>query len=299
MDIMNIAPSVPCRSCSDFTVIQSIYIEKYFKKESISCTKCNSEMDWWVTIQNAIRENFMLNQAFQTLGAETNLFNIHLEPNTRTRIKLSENGIPANARVLYINYTPQGGGLFPIEIHGNVPHRRITSDEIWIYPMPGLGDHSGSTTKVSVMITWIEHSSDENSLVNLTDAFESYSTGQYQDSIVPANVAVESALSKLLSTYISGIVSKENTEDFLVNAATYSSQLNVVLPLIVKHKELPILPDNIRGLLNKLRGLRNQIAHKGNTKNELTKTDTADVLCAALFGLKYILLIEAKLSANA
>lgn len=296
---MNIAPWVPCTKCSDFIVIESIYIEKYFKGESISCAKCNSEIDWWATIQHAIRDNFMLNQAFQTLEAKTKLINLHLEPNTRTRIKLSENGIPADARVLYINYTPQDGGLFPIEIHGNVPHRRRTDDEIWIYPMPGAGVHSVSTTKVSVMITWIKHSSDENSLVNITDAFESYSSDRYQDSIVPANVAVESALSKLLSTYISEIVSKEKTEDFLINTATYSSQLNVVLPLIVKHKELPILPDNIRGLLNRLRGLRNQIAHKGNTENELTKNDTADVLCAALFGLKYISLIEAELSANA
>ncbi len=296
---MNIAPWVPCEKCGAPIVVESIYIEKYFKSEPISCTKCNSEIDWWTTIQHAIKENFMLNQAFSTLEAKTNLIDLHLEPNTRTRIKLTENGIPSDARILYINYTPQGGGLFPIEIHGNVPHRRILGGEIWIYPIPISNDDSVSTTKVSVMITWVKHSADENSLVNITDAFESYSTDQYQDSIVPANVAVESALSKLLSTYISEMVSKKRTEDFLANAATYSSQLNIVLPLIVKLKELPVLPDSIRGLLNKLRDLRNQIAHSGNVESELTKTDTADVLCAALFGLRYISLIEAELKANA
>lgn len=119
--IMNIAPWVPCEKCSAPIVVKSIYIEKYFKDEPISCTKCNSAIDWWKTIQHAIKENFMLNQAFSTLEAKTNLIDLHLEPNTRTKIKLSESGIPSDARILYINYTPQGGGLFPIEIHGNVP----------------------------------------------------------------------------------------------------------------------------------------------------------------------------------
>lgn len=68
--------------------------------------------------------------------------------------------------------------------------------------------------------------------------------------------------------------------------------------MIVKLKGLPVLPDSIRRLLNKLRGLRNKIVHNGNVESELTKTDTADVLCAALFGLKYILLIEAELRTN-
>ncbi len=292
---MNIAPWIPCKKCNAPINVESTYMERHFRGESNSCPTCHSEIDWWVTIQRSIRENFMITQAFSTLEAKTNLINLHLEPNTRTRIKLSENGIPFNARVLYINYTPQSGGLLPIEIHGNVPHRRILGDEILIYPIPISDKDSLSTTKVSVMITWINPSSNENSLVNIVDAFESYSIEQYQDSIVPANVAVESALSKLLTKYISEIVSKERTESFLENAATYSSQLNVVLPLIIKLKGLPILPDNIRGLLNKLRKLRNQIAHEGSTEKELTKTDTADFLCAALFGLKYISIIENEL----
>lgn len=292
---MSIGSWVPCENCSATIVVDRTYIERYIKEQDILCSACNSKIDWWSTNQHAIRENFMLNQAFSALEANTSLINLSLEPNTRTKIKLSDNGIPCDARVLYINYTPQGGGLFPIEIHGNVPHRRIIGDEIWLYPIPIRNSKDISTTKVSVMITWVNHSSDEKSQINITDAFESYSTKQYQDAIVPANVAVESALSKLLTMFLSEIVGNERTENFLTNAATYNSQLNVVLPLIANLKGLQVLPDNIRGLLNKLRDLRNQIAHTGNTKNELTKNDTADVLCAALFGLKYILLIEGEL----
>ena len=54
------------------------------------------------------------------------------------------------------------------------------------------------------------------------------------------------------------------------------------------------IPDDIRGQLNRLRDFRNQIAHHGTTDSPLQKEDTAEVLCAALFGFRYIRLIEAE-----
>lgn len=296
---MNIAPWIPCTKCNSPIVVENSQIDNYFNNNPVDCTACNTNIDWWQATQRAIRENFMLNQAFSVIGANAKIIEVVLNPETRTCIKLSDHQIPSNARVLYVNYTPQGGGLFPLEVHGNVPHRRILGEEIWLYPAVMNKEAAASETKVSVMITWISHDKDEIELLSITDAFDAYSNNQFLDSIVPANVAVESALSKLLSNYIGSIVAKQRTEDFLTDAATYSSQLNVVLPLIVALKDLPEIPDNIRGLLNKLRSYRNQIAHTGATKKELTKEDTADVLCAALFGLRYISLIEGKLDGNA
>lgn len=296
---MNIAPWIPCTKCNAPIIVESNQIDNYFNNTPVICASCNTKLDWWQTTQKAIRENFMLNQAFSVIGANSKIIEVVLKPDSRTCIKLLDHGIPSNARVLYVNYTPQGGGLFPLEIHGNVPHRRILGEEIWLYPAVMNKEEATSETKVSVMITWVAHNEDEIELLSITDAFNAYSNNQFLDSIVPANVAVESALSKLLSNYIGRVVAKQRAEDFLTDAATYSSQLNVVLPLIVSMKELPTIPDSIRGLLNKLRGYRNQIAHNGTTKKELTKEDTADVLCAALFGLRYISLIEARLDGNA
>ena len=296
---MNISPWVPCLTCRAPINVESSYVKKHFKNEDIICSHCGAKVNWWRTLKKGISDNFMFNQAFSAIEAKTNIIDISLEPNTRLTIKLPEYGIPSDAKILYINYTPNGGGLFPLEIHGNVPHRRILGDEISLYPIPISHQEPATSTKVHVMITWIKHSSNEESLVNITDAFEAYSTNQLNESVVPANVAVESALSKLLSTYISSMTSKKRTEDFLTNAATYSSQLNVVLPLIVNMKGLTKLPDDVRGLLNKLRGLRNQIAHTGNIEDDLSKSDFADILCAALFGLKYISLIESELEIQA
>lgn len=295
---MKIAPWIPCTNCNAPIVVETNQIDNYFNNNINRCSSCNSNIDWWQATRNAIRNNFMLNQAFSVIGANSKIIEITLKPESRTCIKLSDHEIPINARVLYVNYTPQGGGLFPLEMHGNVPHRRILGDEIWLYPAVLSKDKVVSETKVTVMITWIAHGEDEIELLSITDAFDSYSNNQFLDSIIPANVAVESAISKLLSNYISKVVAKNRTEDFLTNAATYSSQLNVVLPLIVSMKGLPEMPDSIRGLLNKLRDYRNQIAHNGVTKRKLTKEDTADVLCASLFGLRYLSLIGLQLDGN-
>jgi hypothetical protein len=117
------------------------------------------------------------------------------------------------------------------------PLRRIFGEEIWLYPAVMNKEEATSETKVSVMITWVAHNEDEIELLSITDAFDAYSNNQFLDSIVPANVAVESALSKLLSNYIGQVVAKQQAKDFLTDAATYSSQLNVVLRLIVSLKK--------------------------------------------------------------
>ncbi len=293
---MDIAPWVPCNKCSAPIGFDSSYIEQYFKKDRIECNACKSPVDWWKVSYTAIKNNFMFNQVFSLLEARTKVIDITLYPEARVCLNFSHYDIPTHAKILYVNYTPQGGGLFPIEIHGNVPHRQIINNEIWLYPVPIGNENTASQTKVSVMVTWVEHAVHEIELVNITDACEAYSKDKYLEAIIPANVAVESALFKFLSSYLNGFVGKSRTENFLESAATYSSQLHVVLPLIVKLNELPILSDSIRGALNKLRECRNQIAHTGKTKKDLTKEDVAEMLCAAIFALRYIYMVENELA---
>jgi hypothetical protein len=296
---MNIAPWIPCTQCNAPIIVEEVYTDNFFKGIHVSCESCRSDLNWWDAVHRAIRENFMFNQAFSVLGANTNIIKVILRPNSRSCIKLSDHGIPFDARVLYVNYTPQGGGLFPLEIHGNVPRRKIIGDEIWLYPAILSNEQEASETEVAAMVTWVNHTTDEIDLVNITDAFEAYSNNQFLDSIVPANVAVESSLSKLLTNLINKYIPKKTTEEFLTNAATYSSQLNVVLPLIVSLLKLPELPENIRGSLNRLRKYRNQLAHNGTTKKPFAKEDASETLCAALFGLRYISLIETIVNENA
>lgn len=285
---MYVAPWVRCPECGQPIQIADRQVTGYFSGKPVLCTTGHKVEDWWKTACREIEENFMHNQAFAFIGAQTIIFRLDLQLGKRTSYRFSDYGIPRDARVLYVNYTPQGGGLFPVEMHGNVPTRKFFTDEVVIFPVPFGEDNLAIETAVSVMVSWVPRTADDESWQNLTDAFESYAQNQYSSMIVPANVAVESALSRLLTAYLQKFVANKRVEDFLENAATYGHQLNVVLPLITALNSLPALPDHLRGVLNKLRGLRNELAHTGTLEQPLDPRSAAELLCAALFGLHYV-----------
>lgn len=74
--------------------------------------------------------------------------------------------------------------------------------------------------------------------------------------------------------------------------AQFSYQLNVLLPMILHTLNLPLVPGGLLGQLNGLRTIRNQIAHSGRPKNELNKTQVTMYVCASIFALKFIEIIE-------
>jgi hypothetical protein len=286
--LMFVAPCVGCPVCGHPIQIEDSQVTGYFSGLPVICANGHQLADWWNAACREIEKNFMLNQAFAFIGAQTVIFQIELQLGKRSIYRFSDFGIPRDARILYVNYTPQGGGLFPIEIHGNVSTRRFVSDEVVVFPVPFGPDNSAVDTEVSVMVSWVPQTADDESWQSLTDAFESYAQTHYSSMIVPANVAVESALSRLLTAYLEKFVAKKRVEDFLENAATYGHQLNVVLPVLTTLNSLPDLPDNVRGVLNRLRSLRNELAHTGVLEHPLNQRSAAELLCGALFGLHYV-----------
>ncbi len=54
------------------------------------------------------------------------------------------------------------------------------------------------------------------------------------------------------------------------------------------------MTDALRGRLNRLRDLRNQVAHNGVTKKPLVPHEAAEMICAALFGFQYLKILVAK-----
>jgi hypothetical protein len=251
-------------------------------------------MDWWATARGEIEEHFLENQAFAFIGARQAAFKLHMQPGERLTYRYADYGIPPGSRVLYVNYTPGGAGLFPAELHGNVPPtRRFQGDGVQIYPVP-WGDKP-SRTELSVLISWVPRTADDDSWDNLVRAFEAYAAKDYPAMIVPANVAVESSLTVLMTRYLEKFVSKNRTESFLQDAATYSHQLNVLLPLIASMSDIAKPPNAVLEGLNRLRSLRNDIAHDGVIKGTLDQKSAAQVLTAALFGVQYVRYIGAKL----
>ena len=240
----------------------------------------------------------MLNHAFLPIGAKTNIFTVKLRSGERAHYKLTDYGVPQDARVLYVNYTPsgrEGGVLFPAEIHGNVPTRPWPRHEVTLWPVPFGSARDLMENEVDVFVTWVPHTRHDDTWGRLVEAFQAYVAEGYTECLVPANVAVEASLTLYLTDYISKFVGRQWAERFLQEAATYSYQLNVVLPLITSFAGISPLPEQVRGLLNRLRDLRNQMAHRGKLDTELTKHEAAELLCAALFGFRYMRFIQSGL----
>lgn len=293
---MYVSPWVRCPSCGNPIQVEQKQIIDYFKGQLIACARCHSTLDWWSTSCREIEDNFMQNQAFVFIGAQTLLFQLELKNGLKTIYRFSDYGTPKDAKILYVNYTPDGGGLFPIEMHGNVSTKRFLGDEVVLYPAPLAAGKIPGDTKVNVMVSWVPRTVNDESWQSLVDAFEAFAHEKYSSMVVPANVAVESALCRVLTTYLEKFVSKKRVEDFLENAATYGHQLNVLIPTIASLKSLPLLPNHVRGALNKLRSFRNDLAHAGVLEKPLDPRSAAEALCGALFGFYYVRYIEEQLA---
>jgi hypothetical protein len=295
----HVEPWIRCPPCGAALTIQDRYTTEYFEGTSVLCPRCGASLDWWTTVLLEIRQNFLLRQAFAPIGARHLIFPITLRSEERTHYKLSDHGVPANAKILYVNYTPEAP-IHPVEIPGgNITTRRPNRHEVTMWPVPwenvDVADVA-RTAKVTVSVSWVPHSPLDASWENLVTAFEAYVAADYAAAIVPANVAVEAALSVFLFDYLARYkISGTHIKPFLDDAATYGHQLNVLLPLVAEWSGAPRLPDHIRGALNRLRGLRNDIAHRGRPDVPLIQAEAAELLCAALFGFRYVGLVQSRI----
>jgi hypothetical protein len=282
----------PCSECKAISfVINSKIFEDYFYNKPLICPKCSAKLNLWKLLHRHFEWNFS-SYLYSVVGANNTWAEIKMKPNEVFTLDLSKIGINSNSKILTISYTPQESGVMPLEIHNNTPTRHFIPNKIYLFGRP-FGE-AKDETRVLITIDWVENYTENSFWQNLIEAVEAFSLNQLPSAIIPANVAVESRLTPIISEYLEDIISKKRVEDFLSQAATYSHQLNILLPLLAKIHDFPQLPDFIRGNLNALRGLRNEIAHVGKLKNA-DKATVATMLCSATFGLAYLNLLEQKL----
>jgi hypothetical protein len=247
-------------------------------------------------VNDSVRGNFMNFNAFSPLGAKTTTFTVNARSNTRLRLDLTTYGIPENSLILAMNYTSIGAPLCPYNMHSNNPKQRSSDPptmlNVFVAPWPDGAALSGA---ISIAVVWLPHTRDNVAWHNLVSAFDAYVAADFQQMIIPANVAVEVRLTRFLSNHLTSIASTRTVESFLNDAATYSHQLNLLLPLLLTGLKKPLMSHLLRGNLNRLRKLRNDIAHRGETETALSRPEAAELLCSAFFGFKFLLVLEEQL----
>ncbi|MCD4654900.1 hypothetical protein K8T06_13320 [bacterium] len=120
--------------------------------------------------------------------------------------------------------------------------------------------------------------------------YNEYAEESYSGVVIPANIAVESSISQAvhLALHKSRVAGSKRINNFLTSKdASYSSFLQVFLPLLADRFSFPRLPDDLRGLLDRLRKLRNEMAHTGVLKTTISKPEIAELLAASTVGFLY------------
>src|SRR5437667_1919996 len=98
-------PSFECPKCNSSRELPVSFIDTYFENLPVVCAACGTQETAWNIALRLVKRNFMFT-VFYPLGAKTTLFRTKIFLNTETRFDLYAEGLPENAVILDINYTP-------------------------------------------------------------------------------------------------------------------------------------------------------------------------------------------------
>ena len=288
-----VSPNLQCYECGKLFMSTANVADLYILDMAGVCPACSAKLDWWKLAYRMVERNFMLTDAFQILGAKQTIFTTKVYLNTITLFDLYQEGLPANAKILDVNLSPEH--MFCTELNTNVRRMRNKGGELQLLGFQTDTDlQTPDEGIVHIFVTWVETSVDDAAWTNLVLAFDYYADKNYETSLVPANVTVEYRLFQFVEQQFANITSQQRVKDFLESAATYSHQLNILLPFIARQLNAPVMPTDLRGRLNRLRDLRNLVAHHGRCNPPLTNADGAELVTAALFGFRYLGILAAR-----
>jgi hypothetical protein len=260
------------------------------------CSQCSEPLDIWKLLVAGMTVGRGLAFGLPTGVRCTQIF-YRLPIGTTTELVLAAEGVPEDAQLLWVAHRTRPEGQAIIVDLGATdssrpPMQQYVVTGLWNSPQPAPADVQGQTT-----VFWAVHDADDVGRQLLVHALESVTNHRSRDAIVPANVAVESTLTRVVEDYVEWIgVGKDRRRSFLRDAATFSHQLNVLSPAIARHLSAPALPAHVRGALNRLRELRNDAAHAG--VRELDRTELGTCLAAAIVGFRYARLLGECLEAT-
>ena len=274
----------------------------YFGTGSVRCSNCGIAVDLWEATLEQVTRLGVFPTSLAALGPRVTYLKLRLLANQTAELDFTRHGVSEGATILWVNYTPQGGNCIPLETHGNTPPRRFRGTKIHLYGVqmrtsegiPIEEEFPGDN--ISIMVMWAPVEDSNTPWVYLIDAVEAVTLGRFSQAIVPAHAAAEISITPIIRSFLMKYSSREDVERFLRQDLSFSSVLNVVVPLVCSLVGANPLPDAIRGNLNALRRLRNEFVHEGVLPTAVDANQVRRLLCAATFGIEYAKYLRAFLS---
>ena len=281
-----------CPECSFVLPALSEVSGFYFATGSIKCSHCGISLDLWKTTLDYVIRLVDFTTSLSALGPQVTNLEFRVSANEVVELDFTKFGIPETATILWVNYSPHDNCL-PIEWHGNTPPRRFRGTRVNLYGVqtrtsdgvPNEATIAGDN--LGVMILWAPAGQEDLPWLYLVDAIEAVSLGRFSQAIVPAHTAAEISITPIIRPILVKYSSQKYAGRFLGQELSFSSTMNVVLPLICALVDAKPLPDEIRAKLNSLRKLRNKFVHDGVLPTAVDAKEIRTLLCAAAFSLEY------------
>lgn len=259
----------------------------YFEKGCITCTHCGTGVELWqAALDRAIRLSQVAPWALESLGAAKTSVVMQMETGKYYQIELTEHGVPADAKILSVNCSSQGGedgSVIPLDWKGNDRSPRFVGTILRMVAIP-LGEGPVPRVgRVAMSVVWIR-GEDSDAWPYLTTAFEAAAAREFAPSMVFAQSAVEISMMPL----IEGRFRLHAPEKKVKRFTNYSRALDVVLPYICGEAGIVQMPAAVHDALDKLRDRRNKIIHVGAKAAAITPVEAMEGLCAAAFGFEYL-----------
>lgn len=276
-----VAPWVPCLECNVPLEVNNSLFDSFFKSNFL-CFKCHSPIEIEPLIKRAIHMNRMMNGVFNLLGLSSKRIKFTLDKNKVTVLNFTDNGIPEDSRIVWINYTTQGGGLCAVQIHGNTPFMSLPQKEVALYPVP-IGE-AKEKSEVIAFVMWSED--DESYMKYLIDAINHYNHKSYTECITPLNIAIETLLKNVLFKHFSDVWDSK-VANRMMNTLDYGYILNKLYPDMIEANRWIVLPKNVRKNLTNLLEYRNQIVHSGKLEKSIDKDELVDIMTSVFIAYHF------------
>lgn len=282
--VVELAEQFPCPACGTSNLLAAEDVYTYLWDLKVPCDRCGEQIDLWTSLSRYLASSNRPEPALALVGASVPFFTVPVVFDQDTTISFGAHGVPKDADIMAVFtkpiVTPSRTVSPPIDLPLRLPSPASHELRLRAHKVPG--EHSG---KLQITVVWMpqgEHTAQRQ----LVDATSHFVAGRLAEIIIPANSAVESVVTPLVVGCLERFVSRDRVESF-ISEATYSHQLNVLLPVLAKLIALPPLPDVVRGALNRLNKLRNDKAHRGHLATALTKAEAAELLTSAFLGVSY------------
>ncbi|AXF55594.1 HEPN domain-containing protein [Salicibibacter kimchii] len=285
---MNFSPNVfhMCKKCGKKYDFQEGIFHKFFYGDRLGCSYCLNDFDVYKEMIHAFNY-YSLGQHYSLIGCRSNSKQIDLTPGRPYELDLTDD--IGKGKLVYINYTPLGMGVLPIEIHGNSPRKPFGSNQITLYPADFMGE--AAIAKATVYYWYVpDHLINDISVMLMLDAFERYYEGSFKHSIVSAQSSLEVSLSTFLKDTIPK-TSNTKIDKLYKEKNTFNHRYNKVLPKLIELLQFPEIGGSINKKVNELRAIRNEIIHEGDSATELDEGTLRDMLIGIFLAFKYFKLI--------